>query len=104
MTDLLDNGDRFCPSVNENMTVIMFPEFHMWGNVFLRELQSLMEGGCVVIYYYDSMYFCNSEVHSGEKCNGALLPGRTIFHFPFIAFLYKILKECYQNRFPVECR
>lgn len=46
-----------------------------------------MGGGCMVIYYYDSMYCCNSEVHNGEKSNEALLPGRAIFHFPFKAFL-----------------
>lgn len=41
----------------------------------------------MVIYYYDSMNCCNSEVHNEEKSNGALLPVGVIFHFPFIAFL-----------------
>lgn len=39
----------------------------------------------MVIYHYDSVYCCNTDVHNGEKSSGALLPGWAIFHFPFTA-------------------
>lgn len=82
----------------------MFQKFHMWRNVFQRELHSLIEGGCMVIYYYDRMNCCNSEVYNEEKSNEALLPVGVIFYFPFIAFLQIILKECYQDQFLAKCK
>lgn len=82
----------------------MFQKFHMWRNVFQRELRGLMGGGCLVIYYYDRINCCNSEVHNEEKSNGALLPLGVIFSFPFIAFLQRILKEHYQDQFLAKCR